>query len=540
MDKELHRLFACEFGDIRLDWWQMDILENWYGGKNIALNKSRRIGFSYLVAVCAMLRAQTQNGYEHTFISLNHEEASNKISMCRDIYYRIPQRYRKRLKHDNVTSLTFLDDREGLSRSVIRSWPAKALRGLKGDVSFDEAAFIPKFDQVYDGTLPATFRPDSTPMVVTIGSTPFGNSGRFYEVITDRKSYPNYIRYRIPWFYSSILCKDVKAALESGIWDMDSEERVLRFGTEELIRGFYNYILVAWQQEMECLFVDSAASYITLEEIMANTPQGSDWLAPAWVPDSSTQEQRCSRELDEFILSLPEELIERGYHLYGGMDIGRTRNATEIFVGISRPDKDRKVNLVGMFTYHNLSFDGHRDALEKLFGQCPIDRFFLDSTGLGMDIGEWAIKKWGSGRVTDVQFTIHSKAELAAGLKLSIERVELSLPADRELQRQIHAIRRMASQVGEFRYDAKNEGESHADKFWALALLNLAVGFDEQRSNRNIQREMARIPRPEPRVVDPQQAALERIQELVERQRDSAGGIDMERMPPGLWRNPFR
>ena len=513
MVEELRRLFAREFHFVSLEWWQQAMLNKWWAGNNIAVNKSRRIGYSFLMAVCAMLKVQNQKGYTHTFISLDREESSNKINMCRDIYYQIPKKLRKPLVKNNEMSLAFLDETQGHRVSVIRSWPAKALRGFKGDVTFDESAFIPKFSQVYDGSLPATLRSDSGAMVLSMGSTPFGNSGRFYEVLTEKDKFKNYVRFRIPWFYSEVLCQDPKQALQGGVWGMNTEERVYCWGVPKLIEMFENYELEAFQQEMECLFVDSAASYITIEEILANTAQGTKFLEPNWLA-TTEQEQRYSNNIDDFLLSFDDSLLDDGYELYAGMDIGRHRNASELFVGLHLPHQEkRKVYLVGMFTMRNVAFDQQKDTIAKLFG-LPIRNLYIDRTGIGEDIAEWATKKFGSHRVTGVQFNIHTKAELASGLKFAFERNNLRLPSNRELQRQIHSVQRKASEVGEFKYEAKNEGDSHADKFWALALMNLAVGFDEQKQGRGVVRDIRKMPpRPKP-VISAQQKMLNQIKKI--------------------------
>ena len=97
-----------------------------------------------------------------------------------------------------------------------------------------------------------------------------------------------------------------------------------------------------------------------------------------------------------------------------------------------------------------MPFDEQKEIIEKLKGKLPITRFFIDRTGLGEDIAEWATKKYGSHRVTGVHFNLKTKAELAGGLKFAFERRDFSLPANRELQAQLHAVQRVAGNVGEF------------------------------------------------------------------------------------------
>lgn len=58
---------------------------------------------------------------------------------------------------------------------------------------------------------------------------------------------------------------------------------------------------------------------------------------------------------------------------------------------------------------------------------------------------------------------------------LSFQRQEYLLPADRELHRQIHSIKRSVTAAGYTRFDVEKAVKHHGDRFWSLALAEHAV-----------------------------------------------------------------
>jgi hypothetical protein len=53
---------------------------------------------------------------------------------------------------------------------------------------------------------------------------------------------------------------------------MKTKDRVEIFGTPSMITQFNSMVLEDFQQESECIFIDPAQSYITLDLLYANTP----------------------------------------------------------------------------------------------------------------------------------------------------------------------------------------------------------------------------------------------------------------------------
>ena len=55
------------------------------------------------------------------------------------------------------------------------------------------------------------------------------------------------------------------------------------------------------------------------------------------------------------------------------------------------------------------------------------------------------------------------------------------LPADRELQAQIHSIRKITTAAKHSRFDCDANDKHHADKYWAFALAEHAVDTNQSK-----------------------------------------------------------
>ena len=464
---------------LELDLWQKDYIRN--ESKFYILTKSRRTGWSFAVSTKGVIKAQDKavKKYSKIFISYNLDDAMEKIAYCKELYHSIPDKYKKPLVSENKTSMTFLDA-GGRSESRLISFPSKAPRGKAGDVSLDEFAFYQGSDRIYTGSLPAIIRGDYD---LEIGSTPFGQKGRFYEIYSDAATYPKYERRFLPWWYSSALCSDVLGACEAQ--NLTTEERVMRFGNEALKMQFLSMPFEDFQQEFECSFRDEQAAYITLEMIRECTPVGANEI-PVW---RNVEEALLGREWVVMDDDGDETGDARaiGYTpskhgtLYAGFDVGRRRDASEFIVVAKKPGQPRR--LVMKETWVKMPFDEQHNRLARIMQELPIHRLCIDSTGMGGPVTERLQGIFGR-RVEGVDFTAEIKETLAQGLYMAFQRHDLFLPPDRELQRQLHAVKKIVTPSGSARYDADREGSSHADQFWALALAEYAASeLQEKKSN---------------------------------------------------------
>lgn len=458
--------------DIELDFWQDDFIKN--RNRYICLLKSRQTGFSFVVAIKGLVKAfdPARTQYTKQFVSYNEEDAQEKIRYARQFYDSIPKRYKKKLIHQTATMLEFADV-GGKTTSRLISLPCRQPRGRNGDICLDEfAIYLPRLSkEIYTAASFCTLRKGC----IEVGSTPLGTIGKFYEICTDRENYPNFDRYFVPWWYARVMCKDVRGAVQLAK-DMPTEERVERFGTDRLISLYRNSTLEDFQQECECVFIDSSASYISLDLIYANTPGRREDDIPLNIENDEEYfnakrdvEIHCFKDADDFILNYSPE--KYGSPLYMGLDIGRTFDATVFYIIGLVNGKQRSVLRHEM---RNADFDSQFDVLCRLMEDLPIYRCAIDNGGIGSNLAENAQKRYGE-RVEPYRFSLQSKEVLAMNVKMGLERREYELDNNRDFHAQIHSIKRTPSSGGGFRYDAERNERGHADSFWAWALASYAA-----------------------------------------------------------------
>lgn len=457
---------------LTLDFWQDDFILN--RNRYICLLKSRQTGFSFVVALKGLVKAldPARRDYTKQFVSYNIEDAQEKIRYAKEFYESIPKRYKKELVHTTTTMLEFRDYHSNTTSRLI-SLPCRPPRGKNGDICLDEyAIYTPRLSkEVYTAASFCTLRRGC----IEVGSTPLGTIGKFYEICTDKKAFPGYDRYFVPWWYAKVMCIDVKEAVKRAK-DMPTDERVRTFGTKNLLDLYNNTSLEDFQQECECTFVDSAASYISLDLIYANTPGRRDSdIIPAELPDDEyfsdkyNFEIKSYKDADSLIAEYNPQ--KHGSPLFLGYDVAKNRDAAAIYVmGI----KDGKKRSAMRYEKTSVSFEEQKTIVRKLMSSLPIYRACIDCTGMGAPIYEELHKEYGE-RIEGITFTLQSKETLAMGVKFGLEKNEFELENDREFHAQIHSIKRTPSSGGSFRYDAERNERGHADSFWAWALANHAA-----------------------------------------------------------------
>lgn len=488
--ERLNFLYAyCKFDDkpLVLDVWQEDFITS--TKQFISILKSRRTGFSFATALKGLSKAMDpgRQKYVKQFVSYNESDALEKIRYAKEFYDSMPKWARKPLVTGNKSELEFLDV-NGKTTSRLISMPCRPPRGKGGDISLDEfGIFLPKMSkQVYTAALYVILRGGA----IEVGSTPLGKIGQFYEICTDKEKYPDYQRFSVPWWFANALCNDVSTAVVEAP-EMNTAERVEKFGTATLKNIFANNVIEDFQQECECSFIDTAESYITLEEIYSCTPgmnedlQIEDSLEFADFGENETnfnKELKIYNSIDD-MCTMPY-IPERDGTLYIGYDVAKKRDATSIFLLGQLPNGLKKV-----YGYEELrakDFEYQIDCIRKLLKTLPIRRVCLDSTGMGMPICERLEKEFGN-KIEGVMFNTDIKEVMAQGIKIGLQRKEFLLPNDKNLHHQIHSIRRIPTIGGHFRYDANRDENGHADSFWAFALANNACserkeGFYEKRA----------------------------------------------------------
>lgn len=393
------------------------------------------------------------------FISINQEEAQEKIRYAHAVY-------------DSLYGISNLpkivrDNRLGIELSNgarLSSLPARPPRGrARHTVYMDEFAHVRDAGPIYTAAIPIISKGGR----LRIGSSPFGASGKFWEIFTQRLNrYPGYTRITTPWWAVQSFCIDVRRAIADAP-SMLTSERVERFGNARIRTVFENMLQEDFRQEYEAEFVDESTAWITWEEIRDVEDEGLLWFKRSC---SGTEVGAAFEAIESLRQAIGERRAE--FSFAGGMDIGRKRDATEIvLVGISNTGTF-PVRLA--ITLEQSPFDDQWAVLDRIMETLPVARFFIDQNGIGMQLAETAGATW-PGKAEGQQFTAASKALWATDAKMLIQKRKTPLPVDRGLAYQIHSIKRKPTSGAQMQYDVERNEKHHADKFWAWALALAAV-----------------------------------------------------------------
>lgn len=415
--------------------------------------KSRQIAWSWVSAAEATADG-ILNGVGSVFVSINLDEAKEKIRYAKNIIEALPKSMRPKLITDNRTEIEF----ENGARLL--SLPATAPRGKASmNVYLDEFAHVRDDRIIYTAALPMITKGARR---LRIASSPMGASGSFWEIYTESlRKYPGYQRKATPWWEVQAFCNDVQKAFRLAP-TMTTADRVEMFGNERIQAICENMPDEDFSQEFECAFVDETTAWITWEEIKSAQAQAPDCRM---VKATGTLTPEISEAIADMAADVAKGRLEQSFAV--GVDIGRTRNATEIFVvGLTSVDS---FPLRLTITLENMGFDDQLTVLLLVLSALPVRAMLIDRNGIGRNLAEDAAKQYPV-KVQPVDFTNATKALWATDAKMLIQQHKTPLPPDRDLAYQIHSIKKIVTAARNLVFDADRNEKHHADKFWAWVL----------------------------------------------------------------------
>lgn len=447
---------AAGVEDARWEHFQLALLND--DGMFRADLKSRQISWSFVSAADGLADA-ILSGRSSIYVSINQNEAKEKIRYALAIREALPPSLQPKLIRKNELAI------ELANGARLESLPAKPPRGKpQVNIYLDEFAHVRDDEQIYTGGLPAMAKGGRLKM----GSSPLGASGVFWEVFSQQlRLYPGYTRKVTPWWLVHAFCTNVREAKKLAP-NVPTAQRVDLFGNDRIKMLYANLPEEDFQQEFECLFIDETTSWITWDELKRvqdaelrcelATGRGTA-LAAAYDAINNVQALIATGQIEPV--------------LAGGMDVGRTRNTTELwFVGL---------NMLGSFplrlaiTLDNVEFDDQLAVLVYALRTLPVTTLLIDRNGIGRNLAENAEHLFPS-KAAGVDFTNASKTLWATDAKMLIQQHRTPLPVDRDIAYQIHSIKKMVSGSRNLVFDTARNEKHHADKFWAWALaINAAV-----------------------------------------------------------------
>ena len=421
--------------------------------------KARQIAWSWTAAADAVADGIVNPGTPHVFVSINQDEAKEKIRYAKAIIQALDEPVRPRLRQNAQTEIE-LDN-----GSRLISHPCRPPRGkARARIYLDEMAHYPQgMDQeIYRAALPATVKGDG---YIRLGSSPLGARGLFWEIATEAtKKYPAYGLHRmfVPWWCVRALCQDVTLARMIAP-EMVTEERVRAFGAPALVEIFENMFLEDFQQEYECAWVDEATAWISWEVIKRNQKADLTWFHARGVDEAESA-------IDELLAAINSGKVEPA--LVGGIDVGRTRNTTEL-AALGRSTTGQ-LPLRLLISLDRVEYDDQERLLGYAIRKLPFTQVLIDRNGIGSQLAENLER---TGRAQGVDFTNSTKELWAVEARIQAERGNTPLPLERGLAYQIHSIKKNVTAAKNNVYDTARNEKHHADQFWAWALgIWAAVG----------------------------------------------------------------
>lgn len=400
------------------------------------VEKSRQIGFSYADSYDSVRKVAPANARLDVWVSSRDEVSAKQ-------YLLYCKRWARVLKHaaedlgevlidaDKNLTAYVLRFANGLTINSVSSNP-DALAGKTGHIKADEFA-LRKLDlqrEVYAIGKPATQWGGQFSII----STHRGVGSLFNSIIKDIRERGN----PMGWSLHSV---PIQRAVDEGLVEKINHAA----GTEESREQFLDRIRrecidkEQWLQEYCCIPADEASAFISYDMIT----KCEDDTAPK----DFAYLEKCTNPL--FI----------------GYDVARSQHLSVIDVEEKVGDVfwERVRIEMRCKTYAEQEFE-----LARLMALPAVRRCCIDATGLGSQLAERAVERWGY-RVEGVRFSGQVKEDLAFPLRSAHEDIRLRYAKSESLRADLRGIKKETTASGNIRFVGE-AADSHCDRFWAKAL----------------------------------------------------------------------
>jgi phage FluMu gp28-like protein len=405
--------------------YQRRFLKNARKHKYAIWNAGRQIGKSFTISYDATDTAISKPKSTIIVVSASERQAVellNKVKQHVELFAQVEKHIAKTQFFEdvdtNVHKVVFPNG------SRIISVPANpdTVRGFTADLLIlDEFAFVKHDRELWAAVFPMiTRRPDAR-VVITSSSPKDGcKESLFYKLFTEAENSKL-------WYAQKTTILD---AVKEGL-DIDLEALREGIKDEDL-----------WRAEYLCECLDTNSAVLPYE----------------WI-------QACELPKEEILVSSLEELSG---DIFVGVDIGRRRDYTVIAV------LEKVASVLFLRKLEVLEKVPFRKQFQILdYYASKARRVAIDETGIGMQIAEELQTKWGD-KVLKVYFTAKVKEELAELMRIKFQDRLIRIPEDADLREDLHSVRKTLTPSGNIKIEGSTK-DSHADRFWALALAIFAT-----------------------------------------------------------------
>lgn len=428
-------------GDLLLGYQQRVSVELKSGTALLVIEKSRRIGLTWSVAVDAVLTAAAQvsaGGQNVWYMGYDKDMALEFIETCamwarafgivsEDIGEEILD---VEGVNDGVQAFR-IRFASGFKITALPSVP-RALRGKQGKVIIDEAAFHKNVGEVLKSAMALLIWGGQ----VIVISTHDGVGNQFNE-----------------------LCDEIRAGRRRGkvvtitFADAMADGLYERVALVAKVKGSELAPKEQWEAEIRASYGDDAG-----EELDCIPKSGSGSLIK---PEDIAAAEHAEAGLPELYL---------GGGIFIGRDVARRHDGQVQYA----------MEMVGDVLWQRDQYEevgqtfAHQDAwMDDCFARWRVVQAWLDQTGMGEKVVEDAQLRHGTYRVVGQLLTGPTRLDLAISLATRFERGLIRIRPDPKTRADLRAIKKAESAGGGVRI--VNEGTVHADRFWAYALASRAA-----------------------------------------------------------------
>lgn len=432
-------------GDLLLKYQQRVVDQLFAGTALVVIEKSRRIGLTWGVAAFAVLKAASAvsaGGQNVWYMGYDKDMALEFIEVCA-MWARAFSLVSGEMEEEEVLYIDENGKEQGVKAFSIRlasgfritALPSvpRALRGKQGIVVIDEAAFHKNVDEVLKSAMALLIWGGQ----VVVISTHDGVANKFNVLLDEiragkRRGFP--IKITFADAMADGLYERVSLVAKTKGTELTPKEQ-----WEADIRASYGDDAA---EELDCIPAKGSGALISLEDIIA-----------------------C--ESDD--AGVPE--LYMGGLCYGGRDVARRRDGQIQIVGEKVGDviwerdgyRETGQTFAHQDAWFDLSFENYRMV-----------QWRVDQTGMGEPVVEAQQRKHGASRVVGVLLTGPERVNLAFGLQRLFQDRKIRIRPDPRTRADLMAIKKMGSeQSGGIRI--VNDGDVHADEFWAYALMGQAL-----------------------------------------------------------------
>ena len=193
----------------------------------------------------------------------------------------------------------------------------------------------------------------------------------------------------------------------------------------------------------------------------------SSMAAVKWSVLEEAQDSRATKDFDLARLS------QVPYTLYSGVDIGRSKSLTVIWI-VS--DRDGELVTEAVVERRNLEFHKQSELINAVM-ELPNSRVMAIDATYAPQTAEDAELRWGPDKIKRIVFNPTNKMEIYSRWIKMLQMRRIVLPFDEDVMADFYAVKRVVTSAGKVSYAAPFTEDGHSDRASACSLAIEAAQY---------------------------------------------------------------